>query len=199
MIPWVRISKPIIATATARASIMSPTACAVSINFFIDVLASSSLTDRSVIILTTATNAIDSPTNDINAPVNEGDILLIRAATAAIAPIVAIAIVRFVSILSNSSSLIVASKVIERANMPTAAASSSMASALVLSASALSRLLNWLTAPFTELRIPCTGSNLSASLLSCVVIVLVILRRNPALKSERTTPQLRLPNVCCIA
>ena len=82
------------------------------------------------------------PSNEIIAPVTEGDILLITAATAAIAPIVATAIARLISALFRSSPLIVARRVIESANIPTAAASSSMASALVLSASALSILLN---------------------------------------------------------
>ena len=92
--------------------------------------------------MVTTANAIDRPSNDINAPVNDADVLLIIAATAAIAPIVATAMARLISALFKSSPLIVARRVIERANMPTAAAISSSASALVLSASALSTLLN---------------------------------------------------------
>ena len=92
--------------------------------------------------MVTTANEIDRPSKDINAPPNVADVLLITAATAAIAPIVATAILRLITAALRSLPLSVANSVIDNANIPTAAASSSMASALVLSASALSKLLN---------------------------------------------------------
>ena len=190
---------PIIRTAAASANITPATSPAATTKSAVVTLSALRLVATFVIILTTKANEIDNPSNDMNAPPIVVDVLLIRAAIADKAPIVAIATVRLTSAVRNSISSIVARRVIDSARIPTAAAISSNASALVLKASALSTLLNWFTAPLTELSKPCTGLNLSTRPPSCLVMVLVILRRKPALKSERTTPQLRPLNVCCIA